>query len=339
MSYERRWKEIQEMLDKENHDAFVAMTENNIRYLSCTQRINPALGCILIPRKGEPVGISSAFGKSSALCSSIKNIITYGSLPNVSSDEKRFKTALERALKKIKAKKILADTNIKRKAKIKNIVREMRMIKNNDEISLLREAGKIAGSVAEQLNDIVMPGRTEIEIARDIQAKLCEDTNMMPFPVIVSTGNEPHHECTKNKIKKGDAVICDFGAYYKGYCVDMTRTVMTGNNPKAREIYDIVAEAQKVAIKSVRQGIEFKDVDRIARDIINEYGYGKFFIHGLGHGVGLEVHESPNISPKSKDIAKNGMTFTIEPGVYTKRGSVRIEDTVLLENRAELLTK
>ncbi len=338
MHYESRWKEIQKRLVKENYDAFVSMSENNIRYLSCTHRINPALSCIIIPRKGEPIGIASAFGKSSAMHSSIKNIVTYGSLPYVSANEKHFKIALESVLKRIKAKKILADMNIRRKAKIKNIARSMRMVKDIDEIALIKKAGKIAGNAAEQLNDIIKVGRTEIDIAKDIQAKLCEDTNMLPFPVIVSTGNEPHHECTKNKIRKGDAVICDFGAYYKGYCVDMTRTILTGNDPKIREIYDIAAEAQKVAIKSVRQGIEFKDVDRIARDIINEYGYGKFFIHGLGHGVGLEVHESPNISPKSKDVAKKGMTFTIEPGIYTRHGGVRIEDTILLGNRAEILT-
>ncbi len=339
MNYVRRWKEIQKRLVKENYDAFVSMSENNIRYLSCTNRINPALNCVIIPRKGGPIGIASAFGKSSAMHSSIKNIVTYGSLPYVSADENRYKIALENVIKKIKAKKILADMNIRRKSKIKNIAREMRMIKDSYEIALMKKAGKIAGNTAEQLNDIIRVGRTEIDIANDIQAKLCEDTNMLPFPVIVSTGNEPHHECTKRKIKKGDAVICDFGAYCKGYCVDMTRTIMTGNNPEIREIYDIVAEAQKVAIKSVKPGMKLKDVDRIARDIINEYGYGKFFIHSLGHGVGLEVHESPSISHRSEDIAKKGMAFTIEPGVYTKHGGVRIEDTVLLGNRAEVLTR
>ncbi len=340
MNYKKRCKRMQDELEKERCDAFVSMKGNNIRYLSCTSTLEPVLACIVIPRDGNPVGIESAFGESSARRnSSVKNIITYGSLPYVSADEKKFKAALDMVLKKMSAKRILADTGIRRKAKVKDIVKGMRMQKDKEEIALLRKAGKIAGNVAEQLNDIVRAGRTELEIAKEIQAKLCEDTNVLPFPAIVSAGDEPHHECTKRRIRKGDAVICDFGAYYKGYCVDMTRTIMTGSSQKIREMYDIVAEAQKVAVKSVKHGMKLKDADRLARDIINEYGYGKYFVHNLGHGVGLEVHEAPSISHKSADIAKKGMVFTIEPGVYTKQGSVRIEDTVLLESRAEVLTK
>lgn len=340
MNYGNRLKKVQAELERENFDAFVSMLPNNVRYLSCTHRIEPLITGIVIPRSGNPVGICSAFNYLSRNHTAVKGVATYGNFPFVQADEKTFRYALNAVLKKMRAKKVMADRSIRRKAVIKDIVKSMRIVKDKEEASRLRKAGSITGRVAGQLNDIVHPGRTEIEIAKEIQAKLCEDANMLPFFAIVSAGNpEPHHQSAKKKIKKGDAVVCDFGAYYKGYCADMTRTVLTGNNPNMREIHDVVAEAQKVAMKSVRQGMEFKKADMIARDIINEYGYGRYFVHNLGHGVGLEVHEAPSVSPNSKDVAKKGMVFTIEPGIYTKHGSVRIEDTVLLGNKVEILTK
>jgi Xaa-Pro dipeptidase len=173
-----------------------------------------------------------------------------------------------------------------------------------------------------------------------------KNVQAVSFETIVATGVHAaysHHDNTNSKIKNGDMVICDFGVYVNGYCSDMTRTFPVGSaSEDLINIYNIVFEAQAKAIKSVKEGKPFNIVDTAARGVIKEHGYAKYFVHSLGHGLGLEVHEAPagiNVGTKTK--MKKNCTFTIEPGIYKPGlGGVRIEDDVLITGRgAELLTK
>jgi Xaa-Pro aminopeptidase len=165
------------------------------------------------------------------------------------------------------------------------------------------------------------------------------------FETIVASGPRsalPHGVAGMRELQKGDPVVMDFGAIYKGYCSDLTRTVFLGNpQQKLKEIYNIVLDAQLNALDKASCGITGKELDKISRDIIYGAGFKKCFGHGLGHGVGVEIHEMPRISPKGYETLKKGMVFTIEPGIYIKNtGGVRIEDMVFLtENGARVLTK
>lgn len=155
------------------------------------------------------------------------------------------------------------------------------------------------------------------------------------FDTIVASGHRsalPHGAPTDKKIEVGDFVTFDFGALYNGYHSDTTRTVVMGMaNSWHREIYTVVQEAQYRGIKAARPGITGKELDGMIREYIESRGYGKYFTHGLGHGVGLEIHELPNINSRGDIVLQEGMVFTVEPGVYIQgKGGVRIEDTVVL---------
>jgi Xaa-Pro aminopeptidase len=156
------------------------------------------------------------------------------------------------------------------------------------------------------------------------------------FATIVASGFRsalPHGVASAKLIEAGDLVTLDFGAVYRGYHSDITRTVVVGQvKPKQEDIYNIVLEAQKSAIVAVKAGVRASEVDRAARDIIKKNGYGDYFGHGTGHGLGLSIHESPRLSPNDDTILQPGMTVTVEPGIYLPEwGGVRIEDTVVVE--------
>jgi len=165
------------------------------------------------------------------------------------------------------------------------------------------------------------------------------------FDTIISSGYRsalPHGVASDKRIERGDLVVIDLGALYRHYNSDITRTIVVGKpSEKQKEIYEIVLEAQKSAVEKAKPGMTAKELDSIARNIIAEYGYGDYFIHSLGHGVGLEIHEPPRISQYDETVLKEGMVITIEPGIYIpKLGGVRIEDTVVItKDGAKRLTK
>ena len=155
------------------------------------------------------------------------------------------------------------------------------------------------------------------------------------FDTIVASGlnsAKPHHVPCEKLIEKGDFVTMDFGCIYKGYCSDMTRTVVVGKaSEKQKEIYNVVLKAQKAGLAALSPGKSGCEIDKVSRDIIKEAGYGEYFGHGLGHGVGLYIHEEPRLSPNEKRIIKEGMIETVEPGIYIEGfGGVRIEDMALV---------
>jgi Xaa-Pro aminopeptidase len=226
------------------------------------------------------------------------------------------------------------------------IIERFRMIKTRKEIETIRQAAKIADSAFKKICTFIKAGRTELDVAAELEYILRKNgSSGHPFPTIAITSvntSLPHGQPGKRKIKKGDLFLVDFGAVYRGYCSDITRTVVIGKPKKKQQVlYDIVLRAQRTAIASIQPGMNLKDVDKTARDVITEAGYGKHFGHGLGHGIGLNVHEAPTVSPRSKDKVTEGMVFTIEPGIYIPGwGGIRIEDDVaIVHGKAHVLTK
>lgn len=226
------------------------------------------------------------------------------------------------------------------------VIERFRMIKTSEEIKKISKAAKIADLSFSEILSFIKVGVREIDIASEFEYILRRNgSTAHPFSTIAVTSvntSLPHGQPGMRKIKKGDFFLLDFGATYRGYVSDMTRTVVVGKAiKKQKKIYNIVLEAQMAAINSVRIGIKLKDIDKTARDIIKEAGYGENFGHGLGHGIGLEVHEAPGVSYRSKEKVTKGMVFTIEPGIYIpKWGGVRIEDDVaIINNKVKILTK
>ncbi|TES92897.1 MAG: aminopeptidase P family protein [Candidatus Cloacimonadota bacterium] len=229
---------------------------------------------------------------------------------------------------------------------VSGIIERLRMFKTSAEIQKISKAAKIADLAFSKILGFIKVGVREIEIASELEYILRSNgSTAHPFPTIALTSTNsslPHGQPGMRKIKMGDLFLLDFGATYKGYVSDITRTVVVGKTTKKQEkIYNIVLKAQMAAIKCIKPDMQLKELDKTARDIIIEAGYGENFGHGLGHGIGLEVHESPGVSFRSKDIVGNGMVFTIEPAIYIPEwGGVRIEDDIaILNNRVKILTK
>ena len=233
-----------------------------------------------------------------------------------------------------------------------HLVEHLRSIKELEELELISKAVELTDAAFEQAKSIIRPGITEKEVAWEIEKLLRQEgSEGIPFEIIVASGPNsalPHARPTERIICSGEPVLIDMGARISGYCSDFSRTLSLRaqrSNPKAdktlQEIYSIVLTSQTTAIEGIESGMDASQADGLARTIIEQAGYGGAFGHSLGHGVGLEVHESPTLSSNSSDLLLDGMVFTIEPGIYlTGWGGVRIEDMVTLEKgKVRVLTK
>lgn len=225
-------------------------------------------------------------------------------------------------------------------------VEKIREVKDREEIRLIRDAVKRAEEAFIDVKGYIRRGAREKAIALRLEERLKKrGCNHLPFDIIVASGANsamPHARASEKKLSPGDLVVVDWGGESGGYCSDMTRTLLLrgGDLLKKKEIYSLVLRANKAAVAAAVPGIETKVVDKAARDTIRKAGYDKFFGHGTGHGVGLEVHELPRVTWTRSEPIKEGMVFTIEPGIYLEGiGGVRIEDMVLARAKeAELLT-
>lgn len=225
------------------------------------------------------------------------------------------------------------------------MIEEIRMIKDQKEIKAITRAASIADEALSHVLKIIKPGKTEREIALELEYQmLSKGASKTSFDTIVASGKRsalPHGIASDKRIEDGDFVLMDFGCIYNQYCSDMTRTIIIGNaQPKQKEIYNIVLKAQSLALEKLKAGQKTKDIDALSRNYIHEKGYGDNFGHGLGHSVGLDIHEKPSLSFKDEHILKNNMLITVEPGIYIPDwGGVRIEDLVVVkENTIENLT-
>jgi Xaa-Pro aminopeptidase len=220
---------------------------------------------------------------------------------------------------------------------LKGTVESLRAQKDKNELEKINKSVILANSAVKYAISEIKTGMTEREIAWKIEKFLRENgSEPVPFEIIVASGPNsalPHAHPSNRQILTGEPIVMDLGAKVEGYCSDLTRTICLGEQSQTfKEIYDIVLRAQLTAIADARKGMSGKEVDGLARAVIEKAGYKDAFGHGLGHGVGLVVHELPYIGPNSKDILTDGAVFTIEPGIYLSGwGGVRIEDTVTLE--------
>lgn len=227
------------------------------------------------------------------------------------------------------------------------LVEGLRAIKDEDEIELLRRACGIADEALATLlvREGIRPGRTERQVARELEWLMFEGgADGIGFETIVATGPNsaiPHHRPTEAVLADGDLVKIDFGAQLGGYHSDMTRTFALGSCVQWQiDTYDLVLRAQLAGLAAVAPGVKASDVDAASRSVIAAEGLGELFAHGLGHGVGLEIHEAPGIGPSATGTLSSGAAVTVEPGVYhARRGGVRIEDTVIVRPHGpEILT-
>lgn len=222
----------------------------------------------------------------------------------------------------------------------------MRNIKNEDELTNLRKAAELADyAIAVGCKEIA-EGKTELEILMAIEFEMKrKGVDKMSFDTMVLSGPKtasPHGTPGDRKIQRGDFILFDLGVVYNGYCSDITRTVSFGEpTEKMREVYETVKNAEQAAIDKVRPGVKAFEIDRAARDVIDEAGYGEYFTHRIGHGLGISVHEFPSITGTNELELEEGMVFTIEPGIYHPDiTGVRIEDDVVVTaNGVEVLTK
>lgn len=228
---------------------------------------------------------------------------------------------------------------------LSGIVEKIRLIKNEQEIKILKEAADIADAAFKHILDFIKPGITELEVSNELEFYMRKiGATSSSFDTIVASGYRsamPHGVASEKVIEKGDFVTLDYGAYYKGYCSDITRTISVGEpDKKLKEIYYVVLEAQLKGIEEFKPGLSGKEADSITRDYITSKGYGDYFGHSTGHGVGLEIHEGPTLSSRSGNILKPGMVVTCEPGIYLPGlGGVRIEDDLVITDKGnELLT-
>jgi Xaa-Pro aminopeptidase len=329
--------------EKKNFDAFLVASESNLLYLTGT----PGAACLLIPKKGENTiyvyGVNYEQTKAEAKAFDVE-LIKRG---------EKLGEKIGPGLKALKVKKIASDTlsyelhrvlarAIRGHAKLKvqgELISGLRKVKDNEELDRMRKAGEITVAGMKAAYETIRPDMTEIEVAAEIEYAMRKKGGYgTAFGTIVASGIRsayPHGGCAERKIRKGDLVVVDIGAVYEYYCSDMTRTFVAGaSTSKQEKLYEVVKTAEEKAYQAIRAKARGKDVDQTARKIIEDAGYGEYFNHGLGHGVGLEVHEGPVLSPISKDRLAVGNVVTDEPGIYIPGfGGVRIEDSVLVKQR------
>jgi Xaa-Pro aminopeptidase len=247
--------------------------------------------------------------------------------------------------------KVLADAaaggTVPELTSIRRAVEALRAVKDDDEVDVLRRACAVADAALAELaaEGALRPGRTELQVGRELDARMMQLGAEGPsFETIVAAGANsaiPHHRPDTTVLREGDFLKLDFGATVDGYHSDMTRTLVLGHAADwQREVYELVAAAQAAGRAALAVGADVVAVDAAARDVIAAAGHADHFSHGLGHGVGLEIHEAPGIGPLGAGTLTAGMAVTVEPGVYLPgHGGVRIEDTlVVTDDEPELLT-
>ena len=241
--------------------------------------------------------------------------------------------------------------NLKNKTNAKLVgyngfLNDFRKTKTNEEIFILSEAISKTDKIFKKILNEIPKSTSELDIRRRIINNIfLEDGEGESFPSIVAIGKNsavPHHETYKEPIRKNNIILIDMGIKFKGYCSDFTRVIAYGKvDEELTKIFKIVKEAHQTALDIIKPKIPAKEIDKAARKVIEKYGYGKYFTHSTGHGIGVEIHEAPRISQFSDEIIEENMVFTIEPGIYIPgKGGIRLESVVVArKNEVEILTK
>ena len=340
--------------EKEGLDGFLIGNEANLLYFIGF----PGASCVLIPKTGESIiyvyGVNYEQVKAKAKGFKVELVKRGENLATKIAEKVEASRIKQLGLDTIAGVPHVADylklgRVLRGIAKIKvenEPVRALRKVKDEEELELMKKAGELTSEGMKVAYETIKPGVREYEVAAEIEYAMRKKGSWgTAFKTIVVSGVRsafPHGGCTDRKMKKGDLVVVDIGATYQFYCSDMTRTVTAGKpSTKQKKIYEIVKMAQEKSFQNVKSKAKTKNIDATARKVIDDAGYGEYFVHGLGHGVGLEVHESPTLNRESKDRLTIGNVVTIEPGIYIVGfGGIRIEDTVSVgKNKAERFTK
>lgn len=337
--YKKRIKIVREEFKNKKIDGFIVSDLGNVEYLT---GFSGSFGYVLILKKTEYLFTDKRYhGRVKKEAGSIK----------IKYVKEKFFSEIMPILKKYKVKSLGLESsavtydewkswkkNIKkiRLVPVKQLVERKREIKDKGEIRAICRAIKITEHSLTKVIRKIKRGVTEKQIALEIDNSMRKGSDAQPsFSTIVAFGENsavPHAKPTVSKLNSNSIILIDIGTYTSNYSSDLTRTLCMGRITRAfRDVYSTVLEAQKRAIEGVRPGRKIADIDRAARDHIKAKGYGRYFTHGLGHGIGRSVHELPVISFNNKGVLKEGMIFTIEPGIYIPGwGGVRIEDIVLV---------
>ena len=338
-------KRIANVLNRMNdndYDGMIVTEFNNIFYLS---NYNPSSFAICL-LKQDPIIFTTAMDKELAEKTSsipVKDFKSISELKKIFKEENLEKIAIEGTLPIASYNKLKSDKTKNEHWDLitQNFLQKERMIKSKSELKNIKHASEIAHKSFLELDIREKQGEyTDWEIAYELgylmRSNGAEDESFESIVATDSNTSLPHARCENKKL--GNTVLIDWGAKYNGYCSDTTRTII-GDNSKEKEIFDIVLEAYNCAIAGIKTGVKACEIDKIARSIIEEYGYGDKFIHSTGHSIGLDVHENPSISKKDETLLEENMVITIEPGIYLEgEFGVRIEDTIIVgKNKGEII--
>jgi Xaa-Pro dipeptidase len=322
---------ILDLMHEENIDSMIVLNPNNINYLT---GFRPSSSSILILQE-EPVLFTNQMDFENALMNSKISVEELKSLDEI-KNSLNGTVGLEKSMTIETLERLKKDSSFE--TRITDIIERLRRIKSNDELKNIEKAIEIAENAFKSTE--FENNKTENEIAAEIEYNMrLGSSKKASFDTIVASGKRssfPHADVSHNTIER--PIVIDWGAIYNNYCSDTTRTII--ETEKHEEIFEIVLDAQKSAIDVIKPGIKASYVDKVARDVIEEYRYGESFIHSTGHGVGLEVHESPSLAKRDETKLEKGMVITVEPGIYLKNEfGVRIEDMIHVTNKGRVLNK
>ena len=335
--------------EEKGFDGFAVFNSANLIYLTNS----PAATALVIPRDGKSTIYAYGVNYEQAKAEGKDYIV------EIVKRDKSLMTKIAETVENQKIKKMAVDalsvkewraltkaTSVETLPEIKgNIISDLRKVKDKEELALLMKAGELTSEGMKAAFEALTPGIKECELAAEIEYVMRKrGSNGTAFETIIASGKHsafPHGSCGNRIIGEGDLVVIDVGATYKFYHSDMTRTLVAGNpSEKQKRLHDIAKTAQEASLKAIKPKTKAKEIDYAARKIITDAGYSDYFVHGLGHGVGLEVHEPPILNPYSEEILAVGNVVTVEPGIYlVGYGGIRIEDTVAIQkDGAEKLT-
>jgi len=347
-----RIKAFKHCLEEESLDCFVLSDVNSVYYLTGFLDIPDASNVLIVPLKDEPSLLVSSLSFKAASDSATECVVE-----EVQRGKKMEDAVIEK-LSRANFKNVCFDTMTVpaylklsgelRRAKVTprpELIWRLRRVKDDQELEHMRKAAQIADRGMEAAIQAVKPGVEEFRVAAEVEYAMRKmGSEGVAFDTIVVSGRKsayPHGKCSAKRIKEGEFVVIDLGATHMGYRSDITRTVVAGRcDQRQAEIWNTVLEAHEAAFKTIRAGIKACEVDRSARTIIEGKGLGERFIHGVGHGVGLNIHEPPRLGLDSEDTLEEHNVVTDEPAVYIPElGGVRLEDTVVvLKGRGRRLT-
>lgn len=338
----------QKLLESMGVDALLVLGLSNIRYLS---GFTGSDGALLLSRTGQWLLCDSRYTtqahQEALLCRIVEYSVKSEGIARLVADEGWKRLAFDAEQTSVAVHRTLvAVTEGVELIPIAAELDELRGVKSAGELAAIEESCALASASLEQLLPMIRPGVTERSLALELEIIMKRSgADEKAFDFIVASGERgalPHGHPTERAISAGELVTIDFGARLHGYHSDETVTVAVGSaDQRQREVYAVVKEAHDRAIAAIRPGCPCREIDGIARDYIAARGFGDYFGHGLGHGVGLDIHEKPTLSPRSKQALAQGMVVTVEPGIYIPGwGGVRIEDTVAVTaDGCRLLTR